>query len=336
MIPLKIEDLYTRIFDSAVVAIGVTDLAGHYIIVNRSWCDCLGYSAEEAKSLTVNDVTPPDDRSFSENNFHRLISGDTSGFRITRRYLCKDGTIIWADLHVSALRDEAGQIIGVLGVFVNIDKQVQAEGSLSELNDQLLKANLELQLALSDVQRLARHDALTGLYNRRVMEEALDKEIRRSVRSNRGYAVAIADIDNFKHINDTYGHNCGDRVLVEIVKVMRDAIRNTDLVGRWGGEEFFFLFTETSCQGAMIVAERIRTQIQDLTVLCGDYALKITITIGLSYHQGDCDQETITGEADQALYKGKKSGKNQCVCFQDVCTYEELPLKDLDDERRKT
>ncbi|HNQ43477.1 MAG TPA: sensor domain-containing diguanylate cyclase, partial [Candidatus Cloacimonadota bacterium] len=283
---------------------------------------------EEAKSLTVSDVTPLEDRNLSTDNFHKLISGETPGFRITRRYLCKDGSIIWADLHVSVLKDEAGQVIGVLGVFVNIDRQVQAEEGLSELNGKLVQANLELQLALADVQRLARHDSLTGLYNRRVMEEALDKEIKRSVRSNRGYAVAIADIDNFKNINDTYGHNCGDKVLVEIVKVMWDGIRNTDLVGRWGGEEFFFLFTETSCQGAMIVAERIRSQIEALTIACGDYSLKITITLGLSYHQGECDQATITNEADQALYDGKKSGKNRCVCFQDICSYDELPLKD--------
>lgn len=302
---LPVTHLYTKIFQSAVVAIGITDLDGNYILVNPAWCIFTGYDEEEARTLKVGDLTHPEDKDQSNKVYARLIAGEIASIRKTRRYLRKDGTAFWADLHVSSLTDDDGRVIGVIGVFVDIDRQVKAEQQQKELNRELT--------------RLARHDSLTGLYNRRALEEIIQRELKRANRYKRGFAIALADVDNFKAINDTYGHDCGDEVLKHMAEIFRDSIRDTDSVGRWGGEEFLFIFSETSCQGAQVVAERIRSRLDDNAFLCNGNSFRIGITIGFSYHHGQIDVDEIIREADRALYLGKRNGKNQVVCYQEDC-----------------
>lgn len=301
----ELDVLYSKVFHSAVVAIGVTDLDGYYILVNPTWCKYLGFTDEESSKVTVKEVTPADDRETSSGVFSRLVKGEIASVRKIRRYLRKDGSVFWADLNASALTDVDGKGIGVIGVFIDIDRQVKAEVRQKEMNRELA--------------RLARHDSLTGLYNRRYMDELLIREHKRSSRYNRGLAVAIADIDNFKRVNDTYGHDCGDEVLKYLTGIFLESIRETDTVGRWGGEEFLFIFSETSCEGAEVVAERIRASIAEKPFDCGDVSIPLSVTIGFSYAHGGGTLTQIIKEADLALYKGKHGGKNQVVCFQETC-----------------
>ncbi|MDD3525206.1 MAG: diguanylate cyclase [Candidatus Cloacimonadaceae bacterium] len=316
---LKLESLYSTIFESTVAAIGITDLDGNYQNVNPAWCHYLGYTLQEALTLSIDDVTPPEDRVSSAANYQSLIQGVLPSLRLSRRYLRKNGSVFWADLHVSPIISAEKEIVGIVGVFVDIDRQIIAEQNLQELNAQLSLANIELQLAMQDLNRLARKDSLTHLYNRRVLMELMDKEISRASRSKQGLAVAIADLDNFKNINDTYGHETGDVALIELAKVLRSQIRTTDYVGRWGGEEFLFIFPETTCDGALIVIERVRKTVQKLQVMNGDNEIRITVSIGLSYHKEDYDSSVMIDEADQAMYRAKKMGKNRCEIYQGNC-----------------
>lgn len=320
MVSLNVESLYSKIFYSAVVAIGVTDANGRYVLVNPTWNDYLGYSSAEAMELNIKDVTPEEDWKTSITSFEYMISKKGRTMRKKRRYKRKDGTLFWADLYASSLYDDNNQPVGILGVFVDVDKQVLAEQLQQELYRGIEILNHELSIANAELKRLARRDALTGLYNRRVLEELLEQESSRSFRTKRGFGVAIADLDNFKHINDTYGHDCGDMVLKKIAEIFRSCIRTTDRVGRWGGEEFLFVFTETSCQGAMIVIERIRAKVEQNEFMWGNTRVPVTLTLGLSFHHGDKDGKVMVSEADLALYKGKNTGKNQVVCYQDRCT----------------
>ena len=334
---LKSQELYLHIFENAIVAIGVTGSSGEYILVNKAWCDFLGYTNEEAKTLSVNDITPVEDRATSQNTFESLMSGEQISFRKRRRYLCKDGSIFWADLYVSAIHDVHGDRTGVLGIFTNIDREVKAEqaqneltGYLEKLNEDLQNAhaamshkNTELQKAYTEMEQLARHDALTNLYNRRTLDGIVQMEIQRSIRTHRGFALAIADIDNFKKINDTYGHDCGDYVLKALAQIFRDQIRTTDTVGRWGGEEFLFVFPETTCEGARIVLERVRETVASFAFCFDNRNFNVHITSGFSFHTSQYDADVIVKEADNALYTGKNGGKNRVVCFQEVCTNEE-------------
>ncbi len=330
---LRKEDWYQKIFDSAIVAIGVTDLAGRFMIVNRAWREFMGYTEEEAKLLNINDITSESALAESDDNYQKLINLELDSFRKIRQYKTKDGTLFWADLNVSPITDEHGVVFGVLGVFINIDREVKAEHDQKYLNDQLQKVNDDLSLAYETVNRanqelteayrklekLARRDELTNLYNRRVMEELIANEVKRTHRTKRGFALAIADLDNFKSINDTYGHYCGDLVLKTMAKIIHSSLRSTDYVGRWGGEEFLLLFPETTCSGAQIVMERIRHLVEKESVVFKDKKIKVTITIGFSYQHEDFARDELLHKADQALYQGKRNGKNQVVCWENEC-----------------
>ncbi len=334
---LKAHELYHLIFENAMVAIGVTNSKGEYMLVNPAWCLYMGYSPTEARHVTVRDITPNEDMETSDETFNKLMRGELSTFRKKRRYKRKDGTNFWADLYVSGIKSPEGEINGILGIFVNIDNEVKAtkrqeelNSYLEKLNDDLqnahasvTKKNEELQRAYVDLERLARHDGLTGLYNRRTLDSIVDQEIQRSIRTRRGFAVSISDIDNFKKINDTYGHDAGDYVLKSIAQILRDQIRTTDSVGRWGGEEFLFVFPETSCEGAEIVLERVRKEIEAHVFEYGGQIIPITMTFGFSFHSDQYTAEEILLEADKALYNGKHSGKNRVMCFQATCGADE-------------
>lgn len=336
-------DLYYKIFDNAVMAIGVTNLAGNYVLVNKAWCKFLGYSPEEAKSLNVQDLTAPDELDSSADNFTRLLSGELDHLQRRRRYKRKDGSIFWAELYVSRIHDEQGQVSGVLGIFTDIDGTVKSEKNQNELNAYLEKLsedlenahnamkikNQELTEAYEHLNRLSRHDALTGLYNRRTLDEVVASEILRSTRTKRGFALAIADIDNFKKFNDNFGHDCGDEVLKTVSRVFLDKIRKMDYVGRWGGEEFLFIFPETHCKGAEIVLDRVREGVEATKVIHNGLELQVTITIGFSYHRNQLAAEEMIVEADKALYQGKAAGKNRVICYQPECLVEDYPEESI-------
>jgi len=315
---LNTELLYSKIFNSSVAAIGITDLEGRYTAVNPAWCEFTGYSQEEAMSLTLHDLTPLLEQDSSEENFSKLISRKIPSMRLTRRYLRKDGSIFWADLSVSVITDEEDVVNGLLGIFVNIDPQKKAEMELREVNGRLSQTNKELEHALNELQKMARHDPLTGLYNRRVIDNSLAYEIERSKRGVKGLSVAMGDIDYFKDVNDNYGHECGDMVLQEISKLMCDMLRKTDIVGRWGGEEFLLILPEADTFGASLVVERIRKAISEMPLICRDKEIKVTISFGISHHKGEVKRQQIVDEADKALYRAKRDGRNRVYCYQDM------------------
>lgn len=327
---LFLQNLYKRIFESAVVAIGVTDKEGRFVIVNKAWSEYLGYTALEAKQINIRDITPEEDISESDENYKHLLSGEISAFRKIKQYKNKKNKVFWADLHVSAIKDDNGESIGVLGIFVNIDEKVKAEQRqydmncvLEALNEELLKANNEitvknqkLQEAYEELDLLARRDVLTGLYNRRSMNDLLESELGRSRRSGRPFFVAIADIDDFKKVNDTYGHECGDEVLKVVARLfLEGGVRTTDYVGRWGGEEFLFILTETDYKGAKTVFERVRKAVANEEIIYKGQKIPVTVTIGFSYQKDHYNVKEMTAEADRALYEGKRSGKNKVLCF---------------------
>lgn len=156
-------------------------------------------------------------------------------------------------------------------------------------------------------------DELTSLYNRRKIMEILKMEIDRAKRYGYDLALIIADIDFFKRINDTYGHNMGDSVLKKVSMILRNSIRKVDYVGRFGGEEFIIISPETSLQNAMLLAERIR-KIFNSFIIDGLNA-PVTLSFGISVYTPDKDLDTFINEADTALYEAKKSGRNQVKIY---------------------
>lgn len=192
--------------------------------------------------------------------------------------------------------------------------RVQTHLELKQARQELLIKNRELTEAKEKLEQAARTDALTQLANRRGLLERFDVEKNRFERSQRSFSMLMGDIDNFKQINDNHGHNCGDYTLTSISKIMLGLVRKQDTVGRWGGEEFLLLLPETNANGARITAEKIRETIANHPFNYEGLSLSIQITFGICTYGDTCsgDIDDCIRVVDDALYKGKASGKN-CV-----------------------
>ena len=174
---------------------------------------------------------------------------------------------------------------------------------MKELQDDLRARNAELD-------RIARSDPLTGLANRRHLDEQLAVHAASAERHHHELSVAVVDIDNFKTVNDTFGHGAGDTVLQEVARRLAASARVEDVVGRWGGEEFVVILPHCGVEGAALVAERIREAVAETPVPCDDgVTIPVTVSIGCT---GGGDGRLIE-RADAALYEAKKAGRNITV-----------------------
>lgn len=163
------------------------------------------------------------------------------------------------------------------------------------------------------MERMALTDPLTGLFNRRHMDELLDDSQRRFAREARPFCVILADIDLFKRINDELGHEAGDRVLRSVAGLFNGELRGADAVARWGGEEFLVLLDDTELEDAIDVAHRLREAAEAQLGLLSGVNAGLTVTIGLSSYAADMSLKELLKRADQALYAGKAAGRNQVV-----------------------
>lgn len=183
---------------------------------------------------------------------------------------------------------------------------------LLQANEQIERQREELIIAYKKLDQISRTDPLTRLSNRRDFMERFQGEIHRFQRNKRAFSIVLGDIDDFKAVNDRYGHNCGDLVLAQIAEILRESVRKQDVVARWGGEEFILLLPESPMDGGAIVADSVRRRIHSHTYVYDDISLKITMTFGVSEFKGGMDADSCVKKADLALYQGKQKGKN-CV-----------------------
>jgi two-component system cell cycle response regulator len=184
-----------------------------------------------------------------------------------------------------------------------------------DLHLRLEKAKNQLVEKNRLLEHLSTTDSLTGLRNRRHLDEVLNAEFARSQRHGTSMAVAMADIDNFKQINDQYGHPAGDEVLRRIADTMQDIVRVTDCGARYGGEEFLVVLMNNDSEGGLVFAERLRSAVEALRIdVRGDEPLQVTISIGVASYQPDQQSaEALITAADEALYQAKTGGRNQVV-----------------------
>lgn len=180
--------------------------------------------------------------------------------------------------------------------------------------DNKLDVIKKINFMYSQTRYLSLTDALTGLYNRRHFNAELEREFMRSKRYGGNLCIAIIDIDFFKKINDTYGHLCGDYVLKEVAYLILGNFRKTDMVFRYGGEEFVVLMTETSLENSLIPLERLRKTIENNNFIFKGEKIKVTISIGAETNHTESTEEFLNN-ADKALYQAKQSGRNQTVLF---------------------
>ena len=184
---------------------------------------------------------------------------------------------------------------------------------ISSWRQRLSTQRRELQQALDQVQHLATRDALTGLYNRRHMQEKLAYAAQRFQRYGERFTVALIDLDHFKRINDEHGHVVGDQALMAFASAASMVLRDTDTLARWGGEEFLFLMPNTSPQKATIALDRVRDALASVTVSQAAPQLRLRFSAGLALCLGQEGTDATLERADQALYQAKSAGRHRSV-----------------------
>lgn len=216
------------------------------------------------------------------------------------------------DLKVT--RDEVGQLITS---YNNMTSEISRytkdlEDLVEKRTKELNRLNKKLSEDNENLYNIATKDPLTGLLNRRALNQIIEQEMHRHFRYNSPVSMMIIDIDFFKHINDTYGHDVGDKVLVELADLINTYSRGSDTVSRWGGEEFLVLATHTSLEGAKIAGEKLKNVVENHNF---PDDIHITISIGISTYNINESFDTWFKRSDQALYKAKTTGRNRVICL---------------------
>ena len=210
----------------------------------------------------------------------------------------------------------SNKIIGTIYMVYSIeiiDEELFDKNFLTYLGDQIALV-LQNAILYEKINETANIDFLTGLYNRRKIQEFFNIEQKKINRSNSKLTIALIDLDHFKKINDTYGHEYGDEVLKCMANILKSSCRETDYICRWGGEEFLVVFADTTLSQANIIAERIRKKLHNTMIKSADMNL-VTASIGLAeINSIDETLDEITIRADRALYEAKNNGRNKVYC----------------------
>ena len=284
------EERFSSTMELAAIGIVHVGDGGRFIYVNPQICEMLGYTEQELLSLTVRDISHPGDVSLTDEARDKLRARTIKSFKIEKRYLRKDGSPVWVGLTIACKFDRNGVYQYDISVVEDISVRKGAE---------------------ERIQYLATHDGLTGLPNRVMFGQILGLAIETARRYDRKLAVLFIDLDRFKIINDTLGHEAGDVLLREMGARLRECLRASDVVARLGGDEFVVLLQEINdASQAATVARNILAVIMKPVVILGQEC-RVTGSIGICLHplEGQ-DDASVMKNADMAMYLAKEEGKN--------------------------
>ncbi|MGQ0521867.1 MAG: PAS domain S-box protein [Actinomycetota bacterium] len=291
------EERFRRAFDDAPIGMCLVDHEGRILRANQSYCEMLGYSEDALRGMTVGELTYPDDVEASQEPFGRVLAGGLASYRVEKRYVHADGHPVWAMLNVSAVRDDGGRIVHLIGQIEDISARRQAEEALT---------------------RQALHDHLTGLPNRSLMLDRLRLALARTRRQPGTVTVMFVDLDNFKCINDSLGHDAGDQVLVTVAQRLQAAVRPADTVCRMGGDEFVVVCEGLDEAEPTEIARRVEAAVSEPFAVDGR-EVAVTASVGLAVDAGGtAGPEGLLGNADAAMYRAKKAGKARYHVFDDT------------------
>jgi len=408
------EKRYADTIELAAIGISHVDDAGRYVHVNRALCNLLGYTREELLSVTVKQISHPEDRDVADTMRARLRAGEIDSFQLEKRYLHKDGSTVWVQLTISVQRDATGRALHDISITQDISARKTAElavqrseqrfrnlvelssdwyweldaslrytafggrgtsakveqwlrgrlawdmpGAESDVAWADMRARLErrepfrdFEYAYTDqqgnrrhicasgeplhddegrfvgyrgvsrdvtprkqaeerIQYLATHDGLTGLPNRVMFGELLSHVLASARRNQRKFAVLFIDLDRFKFINDSLGHEAGDALLREVARRLKESLRASDIVARLGGDEFVMLLQDQhNSEQAGGIARKLLSAVIKPFELNGQEC-RVTASIGISVYPDDAaDEASLMTHADLAMYHAKEEGKN--------------------------
>ena len=274
---------YTDIIDEYVI-VSSTDLKGNITYASDAFCKISGYTKNELLGKSHNIVRHPD---MPQSTFKKMWNTIThqmiwkGEFKNSK----KDGGFYWVDAVISPTYNEDGAVTGYMAI-------------RNDITDKKL------------IEEISQKDKLTQIYNRLKLDNELEKEIKRTSRYKIPFSVILLDIDKFKSVNDTYGHQVGDIVLQNTAKILLNNIRKTDILGRWGGEEFLIICPNTTGENCKILADNLRAKLENFDF---EIAGTKTASFGVTeYIQGE-DNKNLLKRCDEALYKAKEKGRNRVI-----------------------
>ena len=294
------EEKFRVLSSAARDAIVIMNIKGMITFWNKGAERIFGFTQEKVIGKELHKFLAPDyyyeDYEKAMPHFRKTGQGKFIGKTVELKALKKDRTPLTVELSLTS---------------VKLHDQWNALGIMRDVTDRII-AEKELAKAYKKMDVLAHTDNLTQLSTRLDMIEKLNYECTRFERYNIKFSIAIGDLDNFKEINDIYGHQTDDEVLCEIARLLKSNVRKQDIVGRWGGEEFILMYPKTDLKGAMLVTEKIRKAIEESVFEYDKKKINTTITFGVTTYNEQMDIDQYIKIADSALYEGKKSGTN-CV-----------------------
>lgn len=275
---------------------------GALLETNNAFCELLGFQRDEILDYSLFELNAESEREITFTKLRQVVNGQLPSFCTEQRIRHKNGRYLWVQVSMSPLSEqrEKAQLVLVQFQDISLHKQYEAE----------------LRIAKNQAESLATIDHLTGLMNRRFFEKRLNIEYSRAAREGEPLSIIMVDIDNFKEINDIYGHQVGDRALKLFTSCLSANIRAYDFIGRYGGEEFIICLPNTNHEQARKIAERMRKETEDnpLRLVYLEEPIAITGSYGVAtckgYEEGIA---RLIRRADKAMYKAKRAGRNR-VC----------------------
>ncbi|MFL1528435.1 diguanylate cyclase domain-containing protein [Pseudomonas sp. O230] len=292
-----------------------------FVYRNPRWYVMLGYPPHSLDNtvFTWESVMHPEDYPRVMAVFDDYLSQRAPGYQAEYRCRKQDGSYTWIeDRGYVLVRNADGSVARMVGAHRSIEdkkrlfealerKNQSLEAIVEERTRELSRVNQQLQIQLEENRKLAETDALTSIANRHRLSKALPLECDRAQRFRQPLSLIAMDIDDFKNINDHYGHALGDAALVQVVESVKCCVREGDLLARWGGDELIMVLPNTPLADARTLAETIRHRLADLPPV-GDFQL--TLSFGVAQRFDEEQQTGLLARADQALYRSKVAGKN--------------------------
>ena len=282
------EALTEAAFVAAPIGMALVGLDGSWLRVNRALCDLTGYSEADLLQMTFQEITHPDDLDADLAHVEQLLSGEIDRYSMEKRYLTSASDPVWINLSASVIRDARREPLHFVAQIEDISERKRLEASL---------------------QRLAERDPLTDLWNRRRFEDELQRQVQRCQRYHERAALLIIDLDDFKPVNDQFGHTVGDELLKAVASSLRMRLRVTDALGRLGGDEFAVILTNITADDGAALAEQLRHAVAASVVRAHGAEVSVAASIGISFLDRHTVSESVSMvDADAAMYDAKARG----------------------------
>ena len=290
------EARFRELVNQSLVGIAITE-DGRFTYTNTKFNEMFGYTEAEVRNIGPLDVAIEEDRPKIAETIRQRITGETARIVYGFRGLKKDGGMIDVEIHASSM--QIGDHKALISVLLDVTERVRAEREMWVLQQKLAEQSVR--------------DALTGLFNRRHLEETLTRELILAERQGYPVSIIMSDIDHFKRVNDQFGHLAGDEVLRAFAALLKRSARASDIYCRYGGEEFLLVLPQMLPEKARARAEQLRRALAVAPVRYGATTISITASFGVAaYPDHGQKGERIIAAADKALYDAKASGRN-CV-----------------------